>query len=155
MAQSDSPTPFTALSKVFGQAAFAQPGIQIRPEAKSIRAMVDSFGRPNGICFSPDEEIQTRTMTVSRRTPDAHRASRYAFDLAWYSNEPFLTNRRLFAMADSGIPDGIKCDVHGNVNSGCGDSVNIWSPGGILLGKFLVEVGAANFSFGRDGECLY
>jgi gluconolactonase len=26
------------------------------PEAKSIRAMADGFGRPNGICFSPDEK---------------------------------------------------------------------------------------------------
>lgn len=55
-------------------------------------------------------------------------------------------------MADTGIPDGIKCDVHGNVYSGCGDGVNIWSPGGVLLGKILVAGGAANFCFGRNGE---
>jgi hypothetical protein len=50
-----------------------------------------------------------------------------------YSGQPFLANRRLFAMADVGIPDGIKCDTEGNVYSGCGDGLNIWSPGGILL----------------------
>lgn len=76
----------------------------------------------------------------------------YAFDVAYYSGQPFLTNRRLFAFADSGIPDGIKCDVHGNVYSGCGDGVNVWSPGGVLLGRILVEGGAANFCFGREGE---
>jgi gluconolactonase len=27
------------------------------PVARSIRAMADRFGRPNGICFSPDEKI--------------------------------------------------------------------------------------------------
>lgn len=27
------------------------------PEKRSIRAMADGFGRPNGICFSPDEKI--------------------------------------------------------------------------------------------------
>lgn len=27
------------------------------PQTKSIRAVADSFGRPNGICFSPDETI--------------------------------------------------------------------------------------------------
>jgi gluconolactonase len=27
------------------------------PKTKSIRAMADGFGRPNGICFSPDEKI--------------------------------------------------------------------------------------------------
>jgi gluconolactonase len=55
-------------------------------------------------------------------------------------------------MADIGIPDGIKCDVHGNVYSGCGDGVNIWSPGGVLLAKILVGGGVANFCFGRDGQ---
>jgi gluconolactonase len=55
-------------------------------------------------------------------------------------------------MADSGIPDGIKCDTSGNVYSGCGDGINIWSPGGVLLGKILVEGGIANFCFGRPGD---
>lgn len=77
---------------------------------------------------------------------------RYAFDVSYYSGQPFLINRRLFAFADNGIPDGIKCDVHGNVYSGCGDGVNVWSPGGVLLGRILVEGGAANFCFGKDGE---
>ncbi|ROV96503.1 hypothetical protein VMCG_07804 [Cytospora schulzeri] len=76
----------------------------------------------------------------------------YVFDLAYYSGQPFLVNRRLFAMADTGIPDGIKCDVNGNVYSGCGDGVSIWSPGGVLLGKILVDGGAANFCFGKEGE---
>lgn len=55
-------------------------------------------------------------------------------------------------MADAGVPDGIKCDMQGNVYSGCGDGVNIWSPGGVLLGKILVEGGVANFCFGANGE---
>lgn len=55
-------------------------------------------------------------------------------------------------MADTGVPDGIKCDVHGNVYSGCGDGVNIWSPGGVLLAKILLEGGVANFCFGKEGE---
>ncbi|KAJ0272957.1 hypothetical protein CBS470a_012464, partial [Colletotrichum nupharicola] len=79
-------------------------------------------------------------------------ADGYAFDLVSYSGQPFLANRRLFAMADTGIPDGIKCDVHGNVYSGCGDGINIWSAGGVLLGKILIQGGAANFCFGRNGE---
>lgn len=57
-------------------------------------------------------------------------------------------------MADTGIPDGIKNDVFGNVYAGCGDGINIWSAGGVLLGKILVENGASNFAFGRNGELL-
>lgn len=55
-------------------------------------------------------------------------------------------------MADTGVPDGIKCDMKGNVYSGCGDGVSVWSPGGVLLGKILVEGGVANFCFGVNGE---
>ncbi|KAF5007603.1 hypothetical protein FDECE_6067 [Fusarium decemcellulare] len=77
---------------------------------------------------------------------------RYAFDVATYSGQPFLINRRLFAMADTGIPDGIKCDTSGNVFSGCGDGVNIWSSGGVLIGKILIEGGVANFCFGAKGQ---
>lgn len=62
-----------------------------------------------------------------------------------------MINRRLFAFADVGIPDGIKCDTDGNVYSGCGDGVNVWSPGGVLLGKILVPGGTANFCFGKPG----
>jgi gluconolactonase len=80
------------------------------------------------------------------------RHSRYAFDVTTYSGQPFLVNRRLFAMADTGIPDGIKCDTDGNVYSGCGDGLNIWSPGGVLLAKVVIDGGVANFCFGRGGQ---
>ncbi|CAK7212908.1 hypothetical protein SBRCBS47491_001623 [Sporothrix bragantina] len=133
------------------------------PDTDTIRAVADGFGHPNGLCFSPDEKILYLTDTDwihgDGTTDDSHVSSivqllmnRYAFDVVYYSGEPFLTNRRLFAMADTGIPDGIKCDMAGNVYSGCGDGINVWSPGGVLLGKVLVEGGAANFCFGRDGE---
>ena len=55
-------------------------------------------------------------------------------------------------MADTGVPDGIKTDMNGNVYAGCGDGINVWSPGGVLLGKILIKNGAANFSFGRNGQ---
>lgn len=61
-------------------------------------------------------------------------------------------NRRVFAYADDGWPDGVKCDVHGNLYSGCGDGVHVWNAGGTLIGKILVPGGVANFCFGRDGE---
>ncbi|GAT24992.1 SMP-30/Gluconolaconase/LRE-like region [Aspergillus luchuensis] len=76
----------------------------------------------------------------------------YAFDVSTIHGQPFLTNRRLFAMADHGIPDGIKCDLNGNVYSGCGDGIHVWSPGGVLLGRILIDGGVANFCFGRNGE---
>jgi gluconolactonase len=71
-----------------------------------------------------------------------------------HSGQPFLVNRRLFAMADVGVPDGIKVDTDGNVYSGCGDGLNIWSPGGVLLAKVLIDGGVANFCFVKDGQVV-
>lgn len=79
-------------------------------------------------------------------------ATIYAFDVMTTSGAPFLVNRRLFAMAAEGFPDGIKCDVYGNVYSGCGDGVEVWNPAGTLVGRIIVDGGVANFCFGKEGE---
>ncbi|KAK0103273.1 hypothetical protein ONS95_005306 [Cadophora gregata] len=126
------------------------------PASKAVRAVADGFGRPNGLCFSPDETILFVTDTDwihgDGSTEDSRASTIYAFDIVTYSGQPFLINRRLFAYASSRVPDGIKCDMDGNVYSGCGDGVNIWSPGGVHLGTVEVQGGAANFCFGRKGE---
>ncbi|KAJ3545315.1 hypothetical protein NM208_g2572 [Fusarium decemcellulare] len=125
------------------------------PATESIRAVADEVGRPNGICFSPDFSTAyvTDTDQVRGQSVDYSRAaSIYAFDVIERHKQPFLANRRLFALADTGIPDGIKCDTLGNVYSGCGDGINVWSPGGVLLGKIIIPGGVANFCFGREGQ---
>lgn len=76
----------------------------------------------------------------------------YAFDVVVRHGAPFLINRRVFAYSDTGAPDGIKCDTDGNVYSGCGDGLNVWSPDGSLLCKVRLPGGVANFCFGRPGE---
>ena len=36
---------------------------------------------------------------------------------------------------------GVKCDKDGNVYAGCADGVEVWSPGGTLLGVIEVQGG--------------
>jgi gluconolactonase len=79
-------------------------------------------------------------------------ATIYAFDIINVAGGPFLSNRRVFAFAAVGIPDGIKCDVYGNVYSGCGDGVEVWNTAGTLIGRIMVPEGVANFCFGKEGE---
>ncbi|MCJ1227598.1 hypothetical protein MMC12_004254 [Toensbergia leucococca] len=126
------------------------------PATGDVRAMADGFGRPNGICFAPGEETVYITDTDQihgNGLSDLRRAATiYAYSVYWENDSPFLINRRVFAYADSGVPDGIKCDVLGNVYAGCGDGINVWSAGGMLIGKILIEGGCANFCFGREGE---
>ncbi|KAJ5899583.1 SMP-30/Gluconolaconase/LRE-like region, partial [Penicillium taxi] len=126
------------------------------PTTKGVRVVADGIGRPNGISFSPDQSILYITDTAETNgdgTKDVLlSATIYAFDVSTISGQPFLTNRRVFAMPSDGIPDGIKVDQHGNVYAGCGDGVNVWSAGGVLLGKILITNGTSNFSFGRNGQ---
>ncbi|KXJ96348.1 hypothetical protein Micbo1qcDRAFT_229283 [Microdochium bolleyi] len=128
------------------------------PASGSVRAVADGFDRPNGLCFSPDLATMYVTDTGyihgDGTTSFQRPASIYAFDVISRSGQPFLANRRLFAMADNGVPDGIKTDESGNVYSGCGDGIHVWSPGGVLLGKILIPGGVANFCFCRRGEIM-
>lgn len=123
------------------------------PDTGDLRVMTDGLGRPNGIAFSPDEKTVYITDTDHIHgdgSKDPLRASTiYAFDVI---PGPFLANKRVFAFAAVGFPDGIKCDVYGNVYSGCGDGVEVWSSVGTLIGRILVPGGVANFCFGKDGE---
>ncbi|KAI0483920.1 calcium-dependent phosphotriesterase [Xylariaceae sp. FL0804] len=136
-----------------------------------IRAVADGFGHPNGLCFSPDERVLYVTDTDKEHGTGEQRYHRpssiYAFDVLPYPSpfcpgaqhphphaQPFLANRRLFAFVEAGIPDGIKCDTRGNVYSGCGDGIHVWSAAGLPLGRILVpgHGGVANFCFGGPGE---
>ncbi|KAJ5721566.1 uncharacterized protein N7483_009500 [Penicillium malachiteum] len=126
------------------------------PDTKAVRVVADGFGRPNGISFSPDEKTVYITDTAETNgdgSKDVLKpATIYAFDLSTISGQPFLTNRRVFAMPSDGIPDGLKVDQYGDVYAGCGDGVNVWSSGGVLLGKILIKSGTSNFSFGKNGH---
>lgn len=127
---------------------------RFEPETKNIRAVADGFVRPNGLCFSPDLRVlyitDTGAIHGDKSVPiDKMGPSHiYAFDII---PGPFLANKRLFAFADGGWPDGIKCDMEGNVYSGCGDGVEVWNPTGTLIGKIWVRGGVANFCFGSKG----
>ncbi|WPH00441.1 Hypothetical protein R9X50_00327000 [Acrodontium crateriforme] len=127
-------------------------------ETGDIRVVADGFGRPNGLCFSPDETTMYVTDTHMVRgdgtCDEMNPATIYAFDVTERHGTQFLANRRVFAMADNGIPDGIKVDLQGNVYSGCGDGVHVWSPAGKLLGKIMVPGGVANFCFTTKGAMV-
>jgi gluconolactonase len=68
----------------------------------------------------------------------------YAFDIVGRKR---LANRRTFAFADSGFPDGVHCDTKGNVWASAGDGVHVWNAAGIFLGKIFVGEMSNNFAF--------
>ncbi|CAG8580858.1 12823_t:CDS:1 [Acaulospora colombiana] len=121
------------------------------PFIKNIRVIADGFVKPNGIAFSPDEKTLYITDTGFFTSSGEYDPMRphviYAFDV---NSDKNLSNRRVFAVTDVGIPDGIKLDVKGNVYTGTGDGVQVFDSSGTLLGKIIIPNSVANFVFAKN-----
>lgn len=120
------------------------------PSTGEISVVATDFVQSNGLEFSSD----LKTLYVSDTgaaggnllgTNLTRPATIYAFDIS--SDHKRLSNRRTFAYADNGFPDGVHCDCEGNVWAGCGDGIHIWNPEGTLLGKIWNGVETNNFAF--------
>ncbi|KAF8844400.1 calcium-dependent phosphotriesterase [Paxillus ammoniavirescens] len=123
------------------------------PSTGQVRVVADQFTQPNGIAFTHDGKTAFVTDTdmnsaiagVDQTLP----ATIYQFDVDPVTQS--LKNRRVFAYADSGIPDGIRLDTMGNVYSGCGDGTHVWNSDGTLIGKFFLNSTTAEMVFTKSG----
>jgi gluconolactonase len=109
----------------------------------------DSFERPNGLAFSPDEQ----TLYVD----DTYRDHIRAFDML---PDGALANGRLFADLSlpgaQGVPDGMKVDLLGNVFCTGPGGIVVVSPAGEILGRIAVPEQPANLAWGDvDYKTLY
>jgi gluconolactonase len=119
---------------------------RLDPETKRVTKVADGFDQPNGPCFSPDER---RLYVADSGKPHNIRA----FDV---KPDGTLAGGDVLCVLDSGSPDGIRCDEHGNIWSSAGDGVHVFAPGGTLLGKIKVPETPANLGFGgADGKTLF
>ncbi len=124
------------------------PACVYRIDADGTASIVaDDVRGPNGLCFSPDESV----LYVVESSAKPHRTIR-AFDVV---DGTRLTNGRLFVDAGpGGTPDGIRCDIDGNLWCGWGmgtpelDGVNVYNPVGQLIGRIALPERCANLCFG-------
>ncbi|MBI2423183.1 MAG: SMP-30/gluconolactonase/LRE family protein [Candidatus Hydrogenedentes bacterium] len=109
----------------------------------ALKMLKKDFLRPNGLTLSPDEKL----LYVA----DTSKGHIRAFDLA---KDGTLSGDRVFCELPG--PDGIKCDVEGNVWATASDGVRVVSPQGELLETVVFPEGPANCGFGgQDGKTLY
>ena len=117
------------------------------PKTNGLHAVVTDFVQPNGLCFSPDEK---KLYVADSGHPPQHVR---VFDV---TADNTLANGRVFCEIDQGVPDGIRCDRHGNLFSSADDGVHVFAPDGTRLGKILVPEPPANLCFGgAAGDDLY
>lgn len=115
------------------------------PDREQLTVVADTFDKPNGIAFSPDES----TLYVSDNGGPHHIL---AFDVRGGRR---LGPARLFATGTPGHPDGLKVDSQGNVYASSSDGVQIFGPSGALIDEIDLP-GAVNFTFGGPGrDVLY
>ena len=116
---------------------------RISPDGKEMTLVTDDFVYPNGLCFSPDEKLlyvncsRERLIRVYDVKPDGSVGKGRLF--------------HRYTSPERGVPDGMKCDVEGNVYC--------TGPGGIYVhdtaGNVLARVKTSghhptNFAWGDD-----
>jgi gluconolactonase len=121
-----------------------------------LAVVADSFTKPNGLAFSPDESILYIADGGANQEPGSYYVDRphhiIAFDV---SGGRHLLNGRLFAVITPGFPDGIKVDTAGRVYASAFSGVQVFDASGDLIGEIHVP-GAVNFAFGgREANILF
>jgi len=114
-------------------------------ESGEMTVVEGDVARPNGLCFSPDES--TLYLVESGTTP----RNVYAYDVV---SGRKLSKKRKFIDVGPGTPDGMRCDVDGNLWMGWGmggaalDGVSICNADGKLIGRINLPERCANLCFG-------
>jgi gluconolactonase len=126
------------------------------PATGETAVVADSFNKPNGLAFSPDESVLYITDTGANQAPGTYLVNLphhiRAFDV---HGERHLRNDRVFAVVSPGAPDGIKIDVQGRVYTSSATGVQVFTPDGDLLGEIKAP-SVANFTFGGpDNDVLF
>ena len=119
---------------------------RLDPATSRLEVVAGDIARPNGLCFSPDER---RLYVIEAGvTPRVIRV----YDVAGGSK---LSNgRALITAQPNGTPDGMRCDVDGNLWIGWGmgsetlDGVSVFNADGKPIGRISVPERVANVCFG-------
>ncbi len=118
------------------------------PCADRISVVADSFDKPNGLAFSPDEHTLYVTDSGANQEAGSFHADRphhvMAFDVL---DGRHLSPGRVFAVIAPGFPDGIKTDDDGRVYVSSASGVKVLNDEGDLIGEIHLP-GAVNFAFG-------
>ena len=123
---------------------------RLDPETGKAVVVADDFAKPNGLCFSPDEQrlyIVDSGVTHDETAPSNIRV----FDVV---DKKKLRGGREFIDMKPGFADGVRCDRDGNLwsSSGWGEreknGVFVLTPAGELIGRIHLPEACANLCFG-------
>ncbi len=117
------------------------------PKTSQLAVVARDLDMPNGLCFSPDERHLYIADSGAPRNIRVYPVN---------ADGATLGEGREFAKIDVGGPDGIRCDIRGNLWSTSGDGVQVFTPAGNRVGRVLLPEGGANLCFGGpSGTTLF
>jgi len=143
--------PFGILGNYEGHKAdpeVPQAVYRIDGQTGEMTVVADDVLGPNGLCFSLDESILY--VVESRGVPNR---KILAYDVTTDGRE-IEAKRVLIDAGPGGIPDGMRCDVDGNLWCGWGmgtpelDGVMVFAPDGTPIGRIALPESCANVCFG-------
>ena len=127
---------------------------RVDPKTGKLAKVLEEMYKPNGLCFSPDYKKLYIVDTGATHYPKAPRNIR-VYDVI---DQTKLANGREFVSMEwkgkSGLADGIRADVDGNIWAGAGwagegyDGVHVFAPDGTRIGVILLPEVCANLCFG-------
>ncbi len=144
-----------------GSVWFSDPPYGIPPEAQeqpaqqvfrldpdgTLTVVAADFEKPNGLCFSPDEEFLYISDTFDRH----HHIRRFRV-----RPDRSLAGGEVFAVIAPGKPDGFRVDAAGRIWTSSGEGIWCLAPDGRLLGKILIPESPSNCAFGgTDDRTLF
>ena len=136
-----------------GRIWFSDPPYGIRPEEQEqpacylfrldpdggLEVVADDFIKPNGLCFSPDEQ----TLYVSDTANERHHIRRFQVGAGGR-----LAGGEVLLTVTPGKSDGFRVDRAGRIWTSAGDGVWVVSPTGVVLARIPVPEAPANLCFG-------
>ena len=128
---------------------------RFEPDTGRLTVVASDFDKPNGLAFSPDEDILYVGDSGANHEPGSFDPRRPHHIRAFDVVDNRLVNDRLFAVTTPGFPDGIKVDAAGRVYASAFSGVQVFDPAGDLIGEIHLP-GAVNFCFGGpDRDTLF
>lgn len=118
---------------------------RVTPDLGSMTLLIGDFVLPNGLAFSTDESV----LYIN----DSRRGHIRAFDVLPNGTLAKQTDRVFVDLRgeESGVPDGMKVDIEGNVYCGGAGGLWIMDPTGKKLGRIVHGASATtNLAFGGD-----
>ena len=118
---------------------------RLDPDTAAITAVVRDFDGPNGLAFSPDEQLLYVSETGSASSGEPRQ---YIRRFSVSADGTALSGGEIFHKISAGWADGFRVDEQGNLWCSADDGVHVIAADGTLLGKVCVPQRVSNLCFG-------